>query len=255
MRNVIDKFLYHNNNAVLLVADFGKFPSMETTDRYINVSLSESLMVNVAIGLASTGKNVFIYSAAGFSLYRAFDTIKHNIVENNFKGNITFLNAGEGFIYDFGLTHMLIDDLNILSDSFYNFNVHMPYDEKSTALALSNAKGVTYIRLCPDNTQQFNNTTSGTKTLYCIGWLLNKVKKIVEKNQFNVKLMPFDNLNMHISENSLLIVDSLYLDKFKVPQLCLDKNKMKHFNGSYEERLAYFGFDDKSIFSFLKEHC
>ena len=81
--------------------------------------------------------------------------------------------------------------------------------------------------------------------------------------------MPFDNLNMHISENSLLIVDSLYLDKFKVPQLCLDKNKMKHFNGSYEERLAYFGFDDKSIlspintftdlpksiFSFLKEHC
>ena len=24
---------------------------------------------------------------------------------------------------------------------------------------------------------------------------------------------------------------------------------------SYEERLAYFGFDDKSIFSFLKEHC
>ena len=76
--------------------------------------MSESLMVNVAIGLALSGKDVYVYSASNFMLYRAFDTIKHNIVElNNIYKHIriTFLNAGSGFIYNFGITHMLYDDI------------------------------------------------------------------------------------------------------------------------------------------------
>lgn len=255
MRAVIDKFLYDDNDAILLVADFGKFPLMETTDRYINVQLSESLMVNAAIGLASVGKNVFIYSAAGFSLYRAFDTIKHNIVESNANGNITFLNAGEGFIYNFGLTHMCIDDLNILCNSFYNFNVYMPYDEDSTLAALQNSKGITYLRLCPDNSQKFLQADMKQNKVYCIGWLLNKVQNIITEHNFNVSLIPFYDLNCNLDDNSVLIVDSLHLDRFKVPQLCLNKKSLCNFNCTYQERLNMFGFDDNSIVKFIKENC
>ena len=79
MRHIVDKFIYEHANCYLLVADFGKFPLTRTTNRYIDVGLSETLLVNVAIGLASAGFKVFIYSAGCFALYKAFETIKNNI--------------------------------------------------------------------------------------------------------------------------------------------------------------------------------
>ena len=73
MRHVIDKFIAQDNNAILLIADLGRFPICKTAGKCIDVGLSETLLVNTAIGLAITGKHVYVYSAANFVLYRAFE--------------------------------------------------------------------------------------------------------------------------------------------------------------------------------------
>ena len=73
MRHVVDTFISQAKDSILLVADLGRFPKCELAGKCINVGLSETLLVNVAIGLAIAGKHIYIYSAANFVLYRALE--------------------------------------------------------------------------------------------------------------------------------------------------------------------------------------
>jgi transketolase C-terminal domain/subunit len=63
--------------------------------------------------------HVYVYSAANFVLYRAFEQIKLHVIENsnrkNNKINITFLNGGSGFCYaGYGIGHYLLDDIHLI---------------------------------------------------------------------------------------------------------------------------------------------
>lgn len=262
MRSVIDKYLFNKNDAILVVADFGKFPLMETTDRYYNVQMSESLMVNVAIGLALSGKDVYVYSASNFMLYRAFDTIKHNIVElNNIYKHIriTFLNAGSGFIYNFGITHMLYDDIQLVQNHMPNVRMYFPYDEDTTIKCMFDKYRLKYIRLCPDNCKpvSISKCISPKLHIYTFGWLVNEINDIIIGNNINAQLHPilqFFNANIQ-HKNAIIIYDSLKIDKYKtIPTLCFPEKSQYYNEAKDPNRQLKRYFSKKQLQKFILEH-
>jgi transketolase C-terminal domain/subunit len=70
MRKTLHRFLSKSKNKDIyfLHCDMWGFP---TKGNVINVGIQEPNMVNIASGLASTGKTVIIYGVAGFVLYKA----------------------------------------------------------------------------------------------------------------------------------------------------------------------------------------
>ncbi|KKK54073.1 hypothetical protein LCGC14_3088410 [marine sediment metagenome] len=82
------------------------------TDRFINVGIAEQNMVNIAIGLALSGKRPYCYAITPFLTGRAFDQIRQACMMNL---PITFVGIGAGYSYDdSGPTHHGIDDIGIM---------------------------------------------------------------------------------------------------------------------------------------------
>lgn len=112
MRRTVSNLLNNlkNKNIFLLHDDLFHFDTFNS----INCGITEPSMVDIACGLASQGKTVFVYGICGFVLYRAFDQIKFN-VSKEYTGNIFFINAGHTGCYDkrLGRVHQIDDDLEI----------------------------------------------------------------------------------------------------------------------------------------------
>ena len=102
----------HDNNIILLHADMWPF----NTYNSINLGIQEQNMVNIASGLAYTGKKVIVYGVCGFVLYKAYEQLK--LVAKRWASNhglIIFCNAGHTGCYDFiNEGHTLKDDLKLL---------------------------------------------------------------------------------------------------------------------------------------------
>ena len=156
MRQVVDKFIAGRKNTVLVVADMGRFPLSKSAGNLIDVGLSESLMVNVAAGLSLAGKEVYIYTVAGFTLYRALEQLKVCFQMKTTSGaypmNLHILNGGSGFLYNqCGLGHYLVDDISLVQNLLPSFKIAIPFDERSTLASLELNSKLSYVRLCPDN--------------------------------------------------------------------------------------------------------
>lgn len=263
MRQVIDNWLY-TTDYYLLVADLGKFPKMETTNRYINVGLSETLLVNVALGLALTGKHVYIYSVAGFVLYRALEQLKLNInnttTYGNRKINITFLNGGAGFLYkNTGNGHFLLDDITLMTKILPNFKIYIPYDNDTTLTCLNNTQNVSlsYIRLCPDNSLKCNLISiNNTINVITFGWLVSKISNLNlniniiplvdfyhDFNQINIPFIAiYDNINIEYISNNKNCIKTLNIDKF----YCNDI-----FSDSIQEIYTHYMLNDFQLTNFI----
>lgn len=104
-----------NKNIIILSADMDAFSlrkfSKDFPDQYINVGVSEQNMINVASGLAMSGKIVYCYSIASFATLRCFEQIKVNICSMNLPVTIVGAGAGFSFGYD-GPTHHGHQDLS-----------------------------------------------------------------------------------------------------------------------------------------------
>ena len=263
MRQVIDQWLF-NSNYYLIVADLGKFPMMETTDRYINVGLSETLLVNTALGLALTGKHVYIYSVAGFVLYRALEQLKLNINNSTTYGNkqinITFLNGGAGFLYkNTGNGHFLLDDITLVTKILPNFNIYIPYDEYTTIRCLNKYNiSLNYIRLCPDNSIKKCKliSTSNSLTVVTFGWLVDKINNLnltvniyplVDfysdiKNIKNPYIAIYDNINIDLISNNIKCIKTLNINNI----YCNDI-----FSDSQQEILTHYGLSNTQLIHFI----
>ncbi len=72
-----------NKNIIILSADMDAFSlrkfAKDYPDQYINVGVSEQNMINIAAGLALSGKTVFCYSIASFATLRCYEQIKVNL--------------------------------------------------------------------------------------------------------------------------------------------------------------------------------
>lgn len=84
MRREFAKELYHrmtlDNNIVLITMDLGYKMWDEIREaypkRFFNVGASEQAGLDIACGMALSGKTVFVYSITPFLLYRAFETLR-----------------------------------------------------------------------------------------------------------------------------------------------------------------------------------
>lgn len=267
MRQVIDDFIYSSQDTVLLVADLGKFPKTKNTDKYVNVGVAETLLVNVALGIALTGKHVYVYSAVNFVLYKAFEQIKINVLGNSSCDvnclNITFLNGGAGFCYaGCGIGHYLLDDIHIAMTCFNGMNCYFPYDKNSTLKALNmSMHGINYIRLCMDNQtsevqlKKYDNAIN----IAVFGWLVETVNNICQKNNICANIVPIFTLDQLKELNDyILIYDNVFTPAlqsdsciaayyFKMPYDCIGENRL--------QTLKKYKFDDDGLLKFIRQYA
>lgn len=149
-------FAQKDKKIFLLVADlgvkfFGDFKKIDPR-RFINVGIAEANMIDIAAGLAMSGKNVYCYSIIPFLVMRTFEHVRIDLCYNNL--NVKLLGTGGGFIYGLeGITHHALEDLAIMR-SLPNMTVVAPGDVKETeALARTSIihQGPIYIRLRRDS--------------------------------------------------------------------------------------------------------
>jgi len=136
MRDAIFDKLYDiakdDKDVVLIVADADSFGirkfKKDFPDRFFNVGVAEQNMINVACGLALTGKKVFVCAIAAFATFRCFEQIKVNMCAMNLPICIIGLGIGLSFGYD-GPTHQTTCDIGVMSNlpelSIYNPSDHV----------------------------------------------------------------------------------------------------------------------------------
>lgn len=117
MRNTLDIFLskYNNPNLYFLHADMWGFPRFKQKypERCLNFGIQETNMINVAGGLAASGKSVIIYGVAGFVYQRGYEQLKFSVV--NYGSNVTLINAGHNGCYSkCGIGHIPDDDYKLM---------------------------------------------------------------------------------------------------------------------------------------------
>lgn len=149
MRNTLHKFLNrYSGETYLLHADMWKWSNGNYN--IINCGIQETNMVNIAAGLASQGKKVFVYGVAGFVIYKAYEQIKLNVkgwAEKN--GSIIFVNAGANGCYNScGRGHLLDDDDQLMKA--LSIPLFDPIDRQSFIKNVKHSlkhNGTYYIRL------------------------------------------------------------------------------------------------------------
>jgi transketolase len=124
-----------NEDIVVCEADIGKstktcYFAKEFPERYINVGIAEQNMINMAIGLASAGKTVFVSTYSVFASMRACEQIRTFVCYPNINIKIVASHGGLTPGND-GPTHQAIEDIGIMR-SLPNMCVMMPADFNAT---------------------------------------------------------------------------------------------------------------------------
>lgn len=134
-----------NKNLFFLTGDLGMFVlddlKKDYPSRFINCGAAEQAMLDIAVGLTYSGKNVICYSISPFILYRPFETIRTYINHEN----LPILLVGSGRDDDYkhdGFSHYAGDDWKLfeegegLGDSegiLYKVQGYWPESEKQLA--------------------------------------------------------------------------------------------------------------------------
>lgn len=158
----IEKMAEENKNIYLLSGDLGfsvienfkeKFP-----ERFFNVGIAEQTLAGVAAGLALSGKEVFTYSIASFSVMRCFEQIRNDIAYHNLK--VRIVGVGSGFSYSsYGVTHHSLSDVAIMR-SLPNMTIIAPGDPIEVEKALEESKNISgpiYFRLAKKGEPKLHN--------------------------------------------------------------------------------------------------
>jgi transketolase len=107
-------------------------------EKFINVGIAESNLVNMAAGLARGGFSPLIYGLASFLPGRVYEFLKLQIALDNLP--VTVVGDGGGFVYSkLGHSHQSLDDLALMG-LLPNFSVFSPASDAETkSILLSNA--------------------------------------------------------------------------------------------------------------------
>ena len=126
-----------------------KFPTQATV---INVGLGESNLLNIAAGIASQGKTVYVYGVAGFIIHH-LQQLKLSCKYFGAKtGKIIICNAGKYGYEAMGIGHALDDDKQIME--IYDIPFFEPNNiqefKQNLDIINNNQIGLYYIRLGKD---------------------------------------------------------------------------------------------------------
>lgn len=136
-----------------LVGDlgFGFIEQFQSTfpKQFANIGVAEQNMTGVAAGLALSGKTVFTYSIANFTILRPLEQVRVDICYHN--ANVKLISSGSGFhYYSLGATHHATEDLAIMR-ALPNMTIVSPGDpqeaEHATRAFITTHKGPAYMRI------------------------------------------------------------------------------------------------------------
>jgi transketolase len=177
-RDVFIQALYEkalvDKDIIFISADMGA-PTLDQwkfnlTEQFIATGISEQNTINVAAGLAKSGKKVFVYMMASW-FSRCIEQVRYSCAMAN--SNVTILGNGVALGYaPSGPAHQPNEDI-ALSRSLLNIEVHSPSNE-SSALNLVNlcleSPKLRYIRFERNYAKQMQSFTyekdEFIKTLY-----------------------------------------------------------------------------------------
>ena len=141
-----------DRNVLGICADLSESTRMEgfkkaLPEQYIEIGVSEQLLVAMAAGLASAGKIPFIASYAMFNPGRSWEQVRTTMALNETNVKIAGAHAGVSVGPD-GATHQAIEDIAIMR-VIPNMTVVVPCDAaqtKKATLAVAERWGPTYLR-------------------------------------------------------------------------------------------------------------
>ncbi|MBV8066938.1 MAG: transketolase family protein [Candidatus Eremiobacteraeota bacterium] len=141
-----------NPNVLAICADLSESTRMlgfkeACPDQYIEIGVSEQLLVAMAGGLASTGKIPWIASYAMFNPGRSWEQVRTVMALNETNVKIAGAHAGVSVGPD-GATHQAIEDIAIMR-VIPHMTVVVPCDSiqtKKATLALTEREGPVYLR-------------------------------------------------------------------------------------------------------------
>ncbi|MDC0190311.1 1-deoxy-D-xylulose-5-phosphate synthase [Rhodospirillales bacterium] len=156
MRDAVIDTIYNaakeDKNIIFISADLGaaaldKFRKY-LPGQFIHAGISEQNMVDLASGLALSGKKVFLYAMAPFITARCYEQIKSVLASMNLP--VTLIAVGVGLGYDHAtMTHFTTEDVACMR-ALNGIEVLSPSDENS-AIAITraaiNKPAFRYIRL------------------------------------------------------------------------------------------------------------
>lgn len=141
-----------DRNVIGICADLSESTRMEgfkkaLPDQYIEIGVSEQLLVAMAAGLAAAGKIPFIASYAMFNPGRSWEQVRTTMALNDTNVKIAGAHAGVSVGPD-GATHQAIEDIAIMR-VIPHMTVVVPCDAiqtKKATLAVAERWGPTYLR-------------------------------------------------------------------------------------------------------------
>ena len=107
----------HDHKIMFLASDFGA-PALDEfrrdlPDQFLSVGIAEQNMIDVAAGLALSGRKVFCYAMAPFITGRCWEQIKCSLSSMNLP--VVLIGVGAGLGYDrVSMTHLAVEDLAIM---------------------------------------------------------------------------------------------------------------------------------------------
>ena len=147
-----------NRNVIAICADLSESTRMlgfkeALPDQYIEIGVSEQLLVAMAAGLASAGKVPFIASYAMFNPGRSWEQVRTTMALNETNVKIAGAHAGVSVGPD-GATHQAIEDIAIMR-CIPHMTVVVPCDSiqtKKATLAVAEMVGPVYLRFGREKT-------------------------------------------------------------------------------------------------------
>ncbi|HEV2260939.1 MAG TPA: transketolase C-terminal domain-containing protein [Candidatus Rubrimentiphilum sp.] len=141
-----------NRNVIAICADLSESTRMlgfkeALPAQYIEIGVSEQLLVAMAAGLASAGKIPFIASYAMFNPGRSWEQVRTTMALNETNVKIAGAHAGVSVGPD-GATHQAIEDIAIMR-CIPHMTVVVPCDSiqtKKATLAVAEMNGPVYLR-------------------------------------------------------------------------------------------------------------
>lgn len=117
-------------------------------ERFINVGVSEQNIVNVAAGLADSGKKVIVFGILSFLTTRCFEQIKLNICGMKLPIIIAGIGPGLAFSFD-GSSHHGINDIGLMNTlpELSILNPSDPFSSKKCAEIALEFKHPVYVRI------------------------------------------------------------------------------------------------------------
>ncbi|WP_026491174.1 transketolase family protein [Butyrivibrio sp. XPD2002] len=150
-----------HNDIMYLTADSGEggldlLYKRNFPDRCFNFGIAEENMVAAAAGMALCGKKPFVYTAAPFLVYRAFEFIRDDICLQNVP--VKLIGSGSGIsVSSLGPTHHTTEDIAVLR-SLPNLSIFSPATPKQAYESIKeayNTPGPVYIRLGMSKESEF----------------------------------------------------------------------------------------------------